>query len=107
MMSGFLKYLFSEVEQKRLSRVQATQLLRDVFEFSGRGTAPGAAALHPLVHRNTSDLSEQRFSTRFSGQEFFLADHRVHGERVLPGAVHLELVRAAVLFAAGSEASGW
>ena len=39
----------------------------------------GAAAgvLHPLLHRNTSDLSEQRYSSTFTGEEFFLADHQV------------------------------
>jgi polyketide synthase PksN len=60
-----------------------------------RGEA-AAAALHPLVHRNTSDLSEQRFSSMFTGAEFFLADHVVRGERVLPGVAYLEMARAAV-----------
>jgi len=27
--------------------------------------------LHPLVHRNTSDLSEQRYSTTFDGRGVF------------------------------------
>ncbi|MCP4622043.1 MAG: type I polyketide synthase, partial [bacterium] len=42
-------------------------------------------AIHPLLHQNTSDLSEQRYSSQFSGNEFFLADHVVGGRRVLPG----------------------
>ncbi len=54
------------------------------------------ALLHPLLHENTSDLSEQRFSSRFSGEEFFLADHVVRGRRILPGVAYLEMVRAAV-----------
>ncbi|PNB39340.1 hypothetical protein C1X64_39635, partial [Pseudomonas sp. GW456-E7] len=33
--------------------------------------------LHPLVHRNTSDFTEQRFSSIFTGKEFFLSDHVV------------------------------
>ena len=41
--------------------------------------------LHPLVHRNTSDLQEQRFSSRFEGAEFFLSDHRVRGGACAPG----------------------
>ncbi|MEX1830139.1 SDR family NAD(P)-dependent oxidoreductase, partial [Luteibacter sp. CQ10] len=53
--------------------------------------ADTTAKLHPLVHRNTSTLKEQRFSSTFSGDEFFLADHRVHGSRVLPGAACLEM----------------
>ncbi|BBO59205.1 SDR family NAD(P)-dependent oxidoreductase [Mycoavidus sp. B2-EB] len=60
--------------------------------------------LHPLVHRNTSDLSEQRFSTTLTGEEFFLRDHVVQGERVVPGAVQLEWARAAVALASPSAA---
>ncbi|PON19910.1 hypothetical protein C2W62_00205 [Candidatus Entotheonella serta] len=51
--------------------------------------------IHPLVHKNTSNLEEQRFSSTFSGQEFFLANHRVDGEKVLPGGVYLEMARVA------------
>ncbi len=57
--------------------------------------------LHPLLHQNTSDLSEQRFSSTFTGREFFLADHMVQGQRVLPGAACVEMARAAVERAAG------
>jgi bacillaene biosynthesis, polyketide synthase / nonribosomal peptide synthetase PksN/BaeN len=52
--------------------------------------------LHPLVHRNTSSLSGLRFSSTFTGREFFLADHQVNGERVLPGVAYLEMARVAV-----------
>lgn len=62
-----------------------------------------AATLHPLLHQNTSDLSEQRFSSVFTGQEFFLADHVIRGQRVLPGVAYLEMARAAVVQAAGVE----
>ena len=53
------------------------------------------------MHANTSDLSEQRFTSSFTGEEFFLRDHVVQGERVLPGAAQLELARAAAARAAG------
>ncbi|WP_407672364.1 SDR family NAD(P)-dependent oxidoreductase, partial [Paenibacillus sinensis] len=52
--------------------------------------------IHPLVQQNTSDLTEQRFSTTLTGQEFFLTDHVVNGQRVLPGVAYLEMARAAV-----------
>ncbi len=52
--------------------------------------------LHPLLHRNTSDFSEQRFSSTFTGSEFFLADHVVQGQKVLPGVAYLEMARAAI-----------
>src|SRR5262249_22257955 len=58
--------------------------------------------LHPLLHENTSDLEEQRFSSRFHGREFFLADHRVRGRRTLPGVAYLEMARAAVRRATGA-----
>ena len=58
--------------------------------------------LHPLLHENTSDLSEQRFSSTFTGEEFFLADHQVNGQKFLPGVAYLEIARAAVEQAAGS-----
>jgi acyl transferase domain-containing protein len=56
----------------------------------------GAGRLHPLVHRNTSNYWGQRFSSSFSGDEFFLADHRVGDRCVLPGVAYLELARAAI-----------
>ena len=58
--------------------------------------------LHPLVHRNTSDFEEQRFSSTFTGEEFFLSDHVVKGKKVLPGVAYLEMARAAVEEASGS-----
>jgi acyl transferase domain-containing protein/aryl carrier-like protein len=59
--------------------------------------------LHPLVQRNTSDLSEQRYSSWLSGEEFFLRDHVVAGHRVLPAAAQLELAREAVWRALGAD----
>lgn len=55
--------------------------------------------LHPLVHHNTSDLSEQRYTTTFSGNEFFLTDHVIRGQKVLPGVIHLEMARAGLQMA--------
>lgn len=64
------------------------------------------ASIHPLLQQNTSDLSEQRFSSVFTGKEFFLADHRVKGQKVLPGVAYLEMARAAVEQAAGALKEG-
>ncbi|BBB92541.1 MAG TPA: non-ribosomal peptide synthetase [Methylomusa anaerophila] len=58
-------------------------------------------SLHPLVHQNTSNLFEQRFSSVFTGQEFFLSDHVIKGQRILPGVAYLELAREAAEQAAG------
>ena len=62
------------------------------------------AALHPLVHANTSDFAGQRYVSTFTGREPFLADHVVRGERVVPAVAYVEMVRAAMSHA--SPASG-
>ncbi|WP_167337473.1 polyketide synthase dehydratase domain-containing protein, partial [Pseudomonas batumici] len=64
---------------------------------SGAALVSVAARLHPLLHQNTSSLSEQRFSTLLSREDFFLSDHVVQGQPVLPGVAYLEMARAAVL----------
>jgi acyl transferase domain-containing protein/acyl carrier protein len=61
----------------------------------------GVAMLHPLLHQNTSDLSEQRFSSTFTGHESFFENHVVKGQRILSGIAYLEMARAAVEQAAG------
>ncbi len=54
-----------------------------------------AGWLHPLLQRWTKDQGELSCYSRFDGNEFFFADHRVQGRRVLPGVAHLEMARAA------------
>ncbi len=66
--------------------------------ITGFGTL---ASGHPLLQQNTSDFSEQRFSSTFTGQEFFLADHIVKGRKMLPAVTYLEMARAAVEQATG------
>jgi acyl transferase domain-containing protein/acyl carrier protein/SAM-dependent methyltransferase len=59
---------------------------------------PGSAVtavLHPMIHRNVSTMTEQKFASRFTGHEFFFDDHRVEGQKVLPAVGYLEMVRAA------------
>ena len=63
--------------------------------------ATRASALHPLLQENTSDLGEQRFTSTFTGAEFFLADHVIAGEKVMPGVAYLEMARAAIEQASG------
>ncbi len=60
---------------------------------------------HPLLHRNISDFSGQRYVSEFHGNEFFLADHQVQGRKILPGVAYLEMARAAVEASAGIEKS--
>ncbi|MGZ3173810.1 MAG: beta-ketoacyl synthase N-terminal-like domain-containing protein, partial [Croceibacterium sp.] len=65
----------------------------------------GTQALHPLLHANTSDLAGQRFTSRFTGAEPFLADHVVAGTPLLPAAACLEMARAGCAQALGIEGS--
>jgi acyl transferase domain-containing protein/SAM-dependent methyltransferase len=58
----------------------------------GRG---GAENLHPLVQSNTSTLRVQKFTTVLQGNEFYVSDHVLGGNRMLPGVAYLEMARAA------------
>src|SRR5215813_4403597 len=97
-MPDFIEYVVAELKSKRLSKTDAASLIR---QFSRRSSVLAAAVIHPLLHRNTSDLIQQRYSSTFTGKEFFLADHqaRVDGradQKVLPGVAYLEMARAAI-----------
>ncbi|GAA0835806.1 hypothetical protein GCM10008915_22900 [Bifidobacterium pullorum subsp. gallinarum] len=70
-------------------------------ETSRPAEASAASVVHPLLHRNTSDLSGLRFTSMYTGNEFFLKDHVVKGAPVLPGVAYLEMARAAVEQTAG------
>ena len=63
--------------------------------------------LHPLVHENISTFHEQCFRTVFTGQEFFLRDHQVKGQKVLPAVACLEMARAAVEQSLGYSGPGY
>ncbi|MCX7923144.1 MAG: SDR family NAD(P)-dependent oxidoreductase, partial [Clostridia bacterium] len=65
------------------------------------GCPPIINTIHPLLHQNTSTLIEHRFTSIFSGQEFFLADYIINGKRALPGTACLEMARVAVEQAMG------
>lgn len=56
-------------------------------------------SLHPFVQQNTSTFTEQRFSSIFTGQEFFLKNHIIRGRYTMPGAGLLEMAREAVRIA--------
>ncbi|MGF9908252.1 SDR family NAD(P)-dependent oxidoreductase [Brevibacillus porteri] len=71
------------------------------IEAKSVSSSAGVGSIHPFLHQNTSDFMEQRFSSTFTGQEFFLSDHVIKGQRVLPSAAYLEMARAAIKLAAG------
>ncbi len=51
--------------------------------------------LHPMIDKNVSDFNEQCFTKTFSGREFYLSDHVVGNDRILPGVAYIEMARAA------------
>ncbi|MBW8852705.1 MAG: hypothetical protein JF600_18235, partial [Xanthomonadales bacterium] len=59
-------------------------------------TATTAAALHPLLQQNLSDLYRQRYRSRFDGREAFAP------AGVLDGGVLVEMLRAAVARSLGA-----
>jgi polyketide synthase PksM len=50
--------------------------------------------LHPVLHRNVSDIRQQRYRSDVGGSEFFVA--QLGAVRVVPPLVYLEMARAAV-----------
>ncbi|TXI48894.1 MAG: SDR family NAD(P)-dependent oxidoreductase [Lysobacter sp.] len=100
--------LYPDAKPRRVS-LPTTVFARERYWVETPSPAPIGAKLHPLLHLNTSDLNEQKYSSVFTGEEFFLKDHRVRiraggGEaktqKVLPGVAYLEMARAAVEHAA-------
>jgi acyl transferase domain-containing protein/NAD(P)-dependent dehydrogenase (short-subunit alcohol dehydrogenase family)/acyl carrier protein len=69
-------------------------------------TMPMTAQLHPLVHRNVSTLQHTCFEATLTGAEFFLCDHVVQDQKVLPGVACIEMGLAAIAHALGG-ASGF
>lgn len=51
--------------------------------------------LHPLIGQNMSDFAEQKFTTHFNGNEFFLRDHVINSCKTMPGVALVEMARAA------------
>ncbi len=49
--------------------------------------------LHPLVHVNESDFKTQKYTSSFTGAEYFLKDHLVQNEKLIAGVAYLEIAR--------------
>ncbi len=60
-------------------------------------TARTATATHPLLQTRIPSAQGRHYRARFDGGEFFFADHRVRGHRVLPAVAYLEMAVAAAV----------
>ncbi|MDN0200047.1 SDR family NAD(P)-dependent oxidoreductase [Streptomyces sp. S.PNR 29] len=70
-----------------------------------RTPAPAGAAgtgPHPMLDENVSTLETVAYRSSRTGDEFYLADHRVEAEPVMPAVGYLELARAAGELSVGS-----
>lgn len=80
----------------------------DPVETGAVGSAhAGVAVLHPLLHQNTSNLDEQRFTAHLQTRDFFLRDHVVKGAHVLPGVAYLEMAHAALKLSTETQCAGF
>lgn len=65
------------------------------FNQNIMANATHVSLLHPLIHENNSSLTQQRFNSIFTGEEFFLNDHIVGKHKILPAAAYIEMFRVA------------
>ncbi|MCP4135959.1 MAG: SDR family NAD(P)-dependent oxidoreductase [bacterium] len=90
------KQLYSGRAAKRIS-LPVYPFERKRFRVPGGETKKRTriAWNHPLLEKNSSTFSEQKFTAQFRGTEFFLADHLVGEYKVFPGVAYIEMARAA------------
>lgn len=51
--------------------------------------------LHPLVHKNISTIKSVCFKTTLNKDDFYLSNHIIKNQMILPGVVYLEMARIA------------
>lgn len=54
-----------------------------------------ASGLHAMIDVNDSKFTGLSFRKRFTGEEFYLNEHKIGEQMVLPGVAYLEMARAA------------
>lgn len=100
--------LYGEAKPKRIS-LPAYPFAKERYWIDETDTvhviekASNTSVLHPLLHRNTSDLGQQRYSSTFNGEEFFLNDHQINGEHMMPVMAYIEMAREAIRLATSSQ----
>lgn len=56
---------------------------------------PARSIIHPLLDENISTLYGFKFSKTLTGKEFYLTDHIINEQKILPGVTYLEMARSA------------
>ncbi|AGK51518.1 enoyl-CoA hydratase/isomerase family protein [Burkholderia thailandensis MSMB121] len=109
-MANYHLDIFGQVERNGLPRDAALDLLRH-YRRSGCVDDTGAVRwLHAPpadAARRANGGARALLYCALTGREFFLADHRVDGVRVLPAAAYFEFVRAALRHAGFASAEGF
>ncbi|MFL0800590.1 MAG: SDR family NAD(P)-dependent oxidoreductase [Agarilytica sp.] len=100
---SFPSYPFEKGHYWKLPRVSGPAGLglsntSEANEYGMTGSLIG-----PVIHKNISDISGLKFLSVFTGKEFFLADHVVMGEKILPAVVYLEMANIAIRNATDSD----
>ncbi len=60
--------------------------------------SPVISAIHPLLHKNASSFSEYKFSSEFTGNEFFI-ENCAKGQKNFPKMAYIEMAQAAINYA--------
>lgn len=94
------KQLYSGV-QASLVHLPGYVFVKDVFpipcvSFKSSDGRKEVQLLHPLLHQNISTLAQQQFVSHFTGEEVFLAEHVINGQKILPGVAYMEMVHSAI-----------
>lgn len=73
----------------------------------GRAVPAAAVVATPVPVASAAGAPPRLHSTTLTGQEFYLRDHKVRGNAILPGAQYLELANAATLHSRQGQAAGF
>lgn len=53
--------------------------------------------IYPLLQKNTSDFVEQKFTSNLGRKNYFIRDHLIGKNHVLPGVISIEMARKALM----------
>jgi acyl transferase domain-containing protein/tryptophanase/acyl carrier protein len=92
--------LYKQVKPKRIS-LPTYPFARERYWFNLADSEKSKSRaefekIHPLLHYNSSVFGRQCYSSSFSGREFFITDHKIQGQNVVPLTAYVGMVRAAV-----------